>query len=576
MPAWLRHFFEQSLQLSWIVWNLEAPLKKTHDGTAANFFSSFTDVSRPPSVHLVGVGGIGMSALAQLLSHIGVVVSGSDRALDDPLNARIFKPLAASGLRLFPQDGSYFLATRPDALVFSSAIESDNPDFLAAGDTIPYIHRADMLSAAINSLQDRVAVAVAGSCGKTTVAAWLAETLLNLDYDPMMVGGGLSNSFVSANLAGNFRPGGGRQIVFEADESDKSLLEYSPDYALILNIGEDHYSKDELIELFSKFLGGVKQGCVISREVRDMLGESAVKHLRVSIFDASPSIKGNLLLEGAESLWSLDDYLRGSAQFTRRVFLPSGAVESETFTIAMPSQGMHMAANALAVLAMVDMLESAPMKEFFGDILDSRMDNADSTDDACGKHARDGIEYSGVRCGGEYDGLYRDWSLFRDTVSNFRGVWRRFDLLGYDSNGAEVRDDYAHNVDKILSAVATAKETAAKVFVVFQPHGFKPLEFMREDLFERLEATLAETDEFLFLPVFYAGGTTSFKPKSEDVCADFKRRGTKKYTFFASRDDVVCYLKMNTLRNDLVLILGARDNSLSEFASKIACKKIKP
>ncbi|NOY75299.1 MAG: hypothetical protein GXP32_05865 [Kiritimatiellaeota bacterium] len=171
---------------------------------ASLILSSRLRAERQPKLHLVGVGGIGMSALAQLLTYIGVEVSGSDRALDEPANSRIFRALSANGIALFPQDGSFLAAALPDALVFSTAIESDNPDFQAVAESIPLIHRADMLSAAVNTFQGRTTVAVAGSCGKTTVTAWLAETLVNLGYDPLMVGGGASNSFVSAKLAGNF------------------------------------------------------------------------------------------------------------------------------------------------------------------------------------------------------------------------------------------------------------------------------------------------------------------------------------------------------------------------------------
>jgi UDP-N-acetylmuramate--alanine ligase len=537
--------------------------------------SSFL-AKRPLKLHLVGIGGIGMSALAQLLVHIGADVSGSDRALSDPANTRILNPLSASGIKLFPQDGSYLEAVAPDALVFSSAIESDNPDFRVAGESIPFVHRADMLSAALNSLQDRTAIAVAGSCGKTTVTAWLAETLVNLGYDPLMVGGGLSNSFVSASLAGNFRPGGGRHVVFEADESDKSLLEYSPDYALILNIGLDHYSKTELIGLFTEFLSKVGKGCVLSKEVRDMLGESAVEHLRVAVFDSEPSKGAVSASGGEESRWTLDSYSTKSTVLSRCFGGDVLGGKSEPFTFSMPSPGRHTAANAMAVLAMIDMLETEPAPSSSVDKGDApveiKKNNLSPLLDGDSSFRLDSSISEGASLADS--GVYRNWSLFGAAVSSFAGVWRRFDLLGYDSNGAEVRDDYAHNVDKIVSVIKTAKETADRVFVVFQPHGFKPLEFMRGELFEQLEIALSENDEFAFLPVFYAGGTAAFKPTSEEVCADFNRAGTKKYNFFANREDVVCYLEMNTLQNDMVLVLGARDNSLSEFASKIACKKI--
>lgn len=525
-----------------------------------------------PQFHLVGIGGIGMSALASLLKYFGAEVSGSDRALEDPANSRIFNALRAEGVRLFTQDGSYFDEGKPDALVSSTAIEADNPDFMVSGDSIPLIHRADMLSAAINFLNGRTTIAVAGSCGKTSVTAWLAETLVNLGCDPLMVGGGLSNSFVSSEFAGNFRPGEGEYVVFEADESDKSLLRYSPDYALILNIGTDHYPKEELIALFSEFLGRTRKGCVLSREVREMLGESATEHLRVAVFDSFPSEASFPF--NAESHWTLDEYSPRTGVFSRFLETRMGTMESDSFSLSLPASGRHTAANAMAVMAMVDMLERddpltppvAKAKRSNSGFEDGSEDDSDSSigESACEEDANLN-RISRV--------VSRDWNASSEALSSFGGVWRRFDTLGFDVNGAEVCDDYAHNVDKIVSAINTAHETATRVVAVFQPHGFKPLGFMRGELFEKLESTLASDDLFCFLPVFYAGGTSSFKPTAEEVSVDFNEHGSKKYHFFKTRGEIVFFLQHNTLRTDMVLIMGARDNSLSDFASKIVCKK---
>ena len=131
----------------------------------------------PESLHFVGIGGIGMSGLAQLARSLGWRVTGSDRALDKPENAQIFQALRAQGIELFPQDGSRFAAPDlPGGLVYSTAIEADNPDFKAAGD-LPRFHRSAALSAEVAALHCRHTVAVTGTCGKTSVSAWLAEAL---------------------------------------------------------------------------------------------------------------------------------------------------------------------------------------------------------------------------------------------------------------------------------------------------------------------------------------------------------------------------------------------------------------
>ena len=217
-------------------------------------------------LHFIGIGGIGMSGLAAMAKQLGFQVSGSDRGADKPENQRIFSALKKQGITIYPQDGSFAGNGLPDFLVYSTAIENDNPDFLAAG-TTPRLHRSALLEKLMSALDDKNTIAVTGSCGKSTVTAYLAEALFNLEKDPACLNGALSKRFKSDVFAGNFRPGTGEFFVFEADESDKSLLNYQVDYAVILNIGTDHYSKEELAEVFGKFLNNVRKGAVLSEDV---------------------------------------------------------------------------------------------------------------------------------------------------------------------------------------------------------------------------------------------------------------------------------------------------------------------
>ena len=138
--------------------------------------------------------------------------------------------------------------------------------------------------------------------------------------------------------------------------------------------------------------------------------------------------------------------------------------------------------------------------------------------------------------------------------------------------GAAVYDDYAHNPEKIVSCIRAAQEiTSGRVFAVFQPHGFGPLGFMRDVLFKKLEKVLGREDEFILLSPFYAGGTSSFKPTSEEVSTDYKRKGNKKYSCCVSRLELTEYLWTNAQSNDIILIMGARDNSLSDYAKSLTC-----
>ena len=460
-------------------------------------------IGKGASCHLVGIGGIGMSGLAQMLRASGSEVSGSDRALNNPENKRIFDSLRKQGIKLFDQDGSFINNARPDFIVYSTAIENDNPDF-AAGSAIPKIHRAAALSAAMIENKEQSMVAITGSCGKTTVSAWAAESLFLAGSDPSFLTGGLVNRFASAENAGNYRKGAGGYFVFEADESDKSLTAYTPDYAVILNIGTDHYSKEELIEVFDKFLSNVRIGAVIEKDVLGKLNPDITGKLRIKTFSQE---------EGENADWSFSEYKTSAGKVE--------AVLNAEYRITLPSPGRHTAANAAAIAALMDLM---------------------------GYPVEKAVE----------------------KLQEFKGVWRRFDFAGETQSGAKVFDDYAHNVEKIVSCLKAAHEiTPGCVNVVFQPHGYGPLGFMRDELFKALEENLTDKDRFIMLPVFYAGGTSSFKPTSAELIEDFASKGTKKYLCADSRKHATELLKTAN-SGDTIVVMGARDNSLSDFAAELA------
>ena len=144
----------------------------------------------PESIHFVGVGGIGMSALAQMAASLGIKTSGSDRGANAPENQRIIGALKNCGVKIYPQDGSRMdEPEKPQALIYSTAIEEDNPDF-AKGKGIPRLHRSEAMKLLVERSGKQI-LAVTGSCGKTSVTAWLAEALNACGKSPSMIGGGL-------------------------------------------------------------------------------------------------------------------------------------------------------------------------------------------------------------------------------------------------------------------------------------------------------------------------------------------------------------------------------------------------
>lgn len=212
--------------------------------------------------HLIGIGGVGMSALATALVRLGDEVTGADRTLGTP-NIAFLESL---GVKVFPDDGSGVDATT-DEVIVSTAIEETNPGLVKARELdIPVTHRAKALA---RTLKDYDLVAVVGTCGKSTVTAMLGHVLAECGLDPMCVNG--------ANVPGwdgAVRFGKGRYAVAEVDESDKSLVAFKPYAAVVTNASADHYSKEEMDEVFDAFIKDLPGPLVDGRSDCDATGVS--------------------------------------------------------------------------------------------------------------------------------------------------------------------------------------------------------------------------------------------------------------------------------------------------------------
>ena len=199
--------------------------------------------------HLIGIGGVGMSALAQALLSLGRSVSGADRLIGSTDRAHwppSLERLASLGVQIFPDDGSGVDAS-VSRIIVSTAIEEDNPGLAKAKMLgIPVVHRAAALAEALSPFK---LVAVAGTCGKSTVTAMLAHVLTACGLDPFAVNGA---AVVGWN--GSVRAGKGTFAVAEVDESDRSLTAFRPYAAIITNASADHYSKEEMDAVFDAFV----------------------------------------------------------------------------------------------------------------------------------------------------------------------------------------------------------------------------------------------------------------------------------------------------------------------------------
>ncbi|MCX5836766.1 MAG: Mur ligase domain-containing protein, partial [Deltaproteobacteria bacterium] len=196
------------------------------------------------NIHFVGIGGIGMSGIAEVLLNLGYTISGSDLSQSD-----ITQRLAVLGAKIFAGHDASHLGDA-DVAVTSTAVKSNNPEVLEAQRRgIPVIPRAEMLA---ELLKMKFSIAVSGSHGKTTTTSMVSTVLAHGGLDPTMVIGGKL-----ASIGSNAKMGDGEVIVAEADESDGSFLKLSPSLAVITNIDREHldYYRDieEIKEAFLQF-----------------------------------------------------------------------------------------------------------------------------------------------------------------------------------------------------------------------------------------------------------------------------------------------------------------------------------
>ena len=249
--------------------------------------------------HLVGIAGVGMSALAEALHDAGYTVSGSDRFLDQDERIPVLDALSAQGIQLFPQDGSG-ISEGALGVVVSTAIEADNADLVAAQQfNISVRHRSEVLS---ELAAQKKCIGIAGTAGKTTCTAMVSWFLEQAAMDPSAVNGGGLVDWASATRSGAVRKGASDLFVVETDESDRSLLNFNPAIAMITNISVDHFSYEESVQLFLDYAARVTGPLILGPDIpEDVVEQFRTVHTQViqEPFDCE-MVKGfgHFVLEG--------------------------------------------------------------------------------------------------------------------------------------------------------------------------------------------------------------------------------------------------------------------------------------
>jgi UDP-N-acetylmuramate--alanine ligase len=400
-------------------------------------------LGRTQRVHFVGIGGIGMSGIAELLSNLGYAVSGSDQKPSE-VTAR----LQTLGVRVaIGHDASHI--GDADVVVYSSAVRPDNPEIADAHRRrIPVIPRAEMLA---ELMRLRSGIAVAGAHGKTTTTSMVALVLERAGLDPTAVIGGKLSAFGS-----NARLGRGEYMVVEADESDRSFLRLTPTVAVVTNIDEEHLEAyrdfEDLQQAFLEFANkvpfyGAVIACVDDPHVRALVPRMTRRVITYGLGAADADVRGTEVAQ-ADGMWSC-------------LVVPGGGLKdaaglqsqpaSPLCTLRLPIPGRHNLQNALAAVAV-------------------------------------GLE------------LGIEPAVVAGALASFRGADRRFQRLG-EADGVLVVDDYGHHPTEIQAVLDAAKASLGRrLIVAFQPHRYS----RTARLMDRFGPALAQADELVLADIYAA------------------------------------------------------------------------
>jgi len=366
------------------------------------------------TIHFVGIGGIGMSGIAEVMHNLGYSVQGSDLA-EGPSVER----LRARGIKVMVGHNAANLGGAA-VVVTSTAVKRDNPEVAAALEArIPVVRRAEMLA---ELMRLKRTVAVAGTHGKTTTTSMVAALLDAGGIDPTVINGGIIESYGS-----NARLGDSEWMVVEADESDGSFLRLDGTFAVVTNIDPehlDHYgSFDAVREAFVEFIEnvpfyGAAVLCIDHPEVQKVIARVRDRRVITYGFSAQADWRAeNIRPRGMEA---------GGGNLFDAIHTDRDGRSRRIADIALPMPGRHNVQNALAAIAVA------------------------------------------VELGCDDDTI-------RTGFARFGGVRRRFTRVG-EVAGAVVIDDYAHHPVEIRAVLSAAREaTRGRVIAVAQPHRFTRL-----------------------------------------------------------------------------------------------------
>jgi UDP-N-acetylmuramate--alanine ligase len=464
-------------------------IKQVSSKNSANTYASqVPEMRRVKRIHFVGIGGAGMGGIAEVLLNEGYQISGSDIGEN-----QVVKRLTALGANIVIGHQEENVA-QASVIVVSTAINSDNPELLAAKKLrIPVVRRAEMLA---ELMRFRHGIAIAGTHGKTTTTSLISSIFAQGELDPTFVIGGLLNS-----AGTNARLGSSRYLVAEADESDASFLHLQPMVSVITNIDADHmetYQGDfeKLKDTYIEFLHnlpfyGLAVVCIDNPVVRELLPRISRQVITYGFSEDADVRATNYQQRGGVSHFTVE--VAGQSPIEMSVNLP----------------GQHNVLNALAGVAVAK-------------------DEGVSDDDIC------------------------------QALTEFAGIGRRFEELGNlttDAGNMVLVDDYGHHPSEVKATILAMRQgwPEKRLVMVFQPHRYS----RTRDLYEDFVEVLSEVDSLFLLDVYAAGETPISSADSKSLARSIRLRGQIEPVYVSDLDKLPELLATHLQDGDMVITQGA-------------------
>jgi UDP-N-acetylmuramate--alanine ligase len=449
-------------------------------------------------LHLVGIGGAGISAIARVLLGRGFVVSGSDRQGNE-----LTAVLRAEGATIYEGHRAEQVAGA-DALIISSAIPADNPEVAAAREAgIPVLKRADLLG---HLMAGKKGIAVAGSHGKSTTTGMIAQILLTADLDPTVIVGG-----VVPLLGSNGRYGQGPHFVIEADEYDYMFLGLRPATAIVTSVEHDHpdmfATMDDYLAAFVSFVGLLPQNGrllagVDDEGVRQLLARvTAVPMYTGIVTYGLGEAAGQSVAERHYRAADLRPNQLGGTDFV----VLRGKESVGLVRLRVP--GEHNVKNGLAAL-LVALDEGVP------------------------------------------------FATIQRALAEFGGIGRRFQVMG-EVGGVTVIDDYAHHPTAIRATLAAARQRypGRRLWAVWQPHTYSRTRL----LLDEFAGSFAAADRVIALDIY---GSRERDTLGMDAAVVVRVMNHPRAIHIPCREDAAAYLLDRVLPDDVILLFSAGDGNV--------------